>query len=170
MISFSAKAEIVIEGATAAVFEYIVPIDLTLIFTGYGPLPAVDGVENQTGGWDEAGQTRTVILSDGSTARELLTKYDHPNYFSYTVSNFSGALRFLTVSAKGEWWFESSQHPHSTFVKWSYTFNSRSPIVAPLLWLITNFLWRSYMNKALKLCKHQIENHIAQEQVATDRR
>jgi len=170
MISFSAIAEIVIEGPQAAVFEYIVPIDLTLIFTGYGPLPAVIGVENQTGSWNGAGQTRTVILSDGSTARELLTRYDHPRYFSYTVSNFSGVLRFLTISANGEWWFETSQHPHSTFVKWSYAFNSRSAIVAPVLWLITNFLWQGYMNKALKLCKHQIESQTAQQQFAPDRR
>lgn len=169
MISFSAIAEIVIEEPQAAVFENIVPIDLTLIFTGYGPLPAVIGVENQTGSWNEAGQTRTVMLSDGSTARELLTKYDHPQYFSYTVSNFSGVLRFLTISANGEWWFETSQHAQTTFVKWSYIFNSRSALVAPVLWLITNFLWRGYMNKALKLCKRQIENQTAQQQFTQDR-
>jgi hypothetical protein len=49
-------------------FEYNVPIDLTSIFTGYGPLPAVTGTKNQTGAWDGAGQTRTVLLSDGSSA------------------------------------------------------------------------------------------------------
>jgi len=74
MSSFSAIVETEIAETQAAVFEYIVPIDLPLIFTGYGPLPAVNGVQNQTGGWNKAGQTRTVTLSDGSTSRELLTK------------------------------------------------------------------------------------------------
>lgn len=46
-------------------FEHIVPIDLSSIFTGYGPLPAVTKTKNQIGGWDAVGQTRTVHLSDG---------------------------------------------------------------------------------------------------------
>ncbi|MEJ2286832.1 MAG: hypothetical protein P8X85_24955 [Desulfobacterales bacterium] len=102
MKSFSAIVETEIADKQAAVFEYIVPIDLPLIFTGYGPLPAVNCAKKQTGGLNKAGQTRTVTLSDGSTARERLTKYDHPHYFSYTVSDFSGVLRFLTISANGE--------------------------------------------------------------------
>ncbi len=68
-----------------ATFEHIVPINLSSVFTGYGPLPAVAGAQNQTGDWDAAGQTRTVLLSDGSSVQELLTKYEHPHYFSYTV-------------------------------------------------------------------------------------
>jgi len=162
MSSFSAIVETEVAGAQIAVFEHIVPIDLRLIFTGYGPLPAVSGVQNQTGGWNEAGQTRTVTLSDGSTARELLTKYNHPHYFSYTVSDFSGVLRFLTVSANGEWWFETNPSSGATYVKWSYTFNSRSLFVSPVLWFITSFIWRGYMNKAIKLCKSYIENMAAQ--------
>jgi hypothetical protein len=170
MGSFTAVVEIDIAGTQAAIFEYIVPIDLPLIFTGYGPLPAVNGVQNQTGGWNEAGQTRTVTLSDGSTARELLTKYDYPQYFSYTVSNFSGVLRLLTISANGEWWFKTNQSSGATSVKWSYSFNSRSLLSSPVLWFITSFLWRGYMNKAIKLCKFHIENKTAQPSLPADAR
>ncbi|WP_410210833.1 hypothetical protein [Aquirhabdus sp.] len=83
------------------VFDHIVPIDLTKIFTGYGPLPAVIGTQHQTGAWDAAAQTRTVLLSDDSSAQEQLTGYDHPHYFSYTVSGFTGILRHLAISADG---------------------------------------------------------------------
>jgi hypothetical protein len=169
MSSFSAIVETEIAETQAAVFEYIVPIDLSLIFTGYGPLPSVNGVQNQTGGWNKAGQTRTVTLSDGSTARELLTKYDRPDYFSYTVSDFSGILRFLTTSANGEWWFETNPSSMATSVKWSYAFSSRSLFVAPVLWFITSFLWRGYMHKAIKLCKYKIEKKAAQPRFASDR-
>jgi Polyketide cyclase / dehydrase and lipid transport len=164
MSSFCATVQTEIAAQQAAVFDHIVPIDLTSIFTGYGPLPAVTGVQNQTGGWDVAGQTRTVTLSDGSSARELLTKYDYPHYFSYTVSDFSGVLRFLTISANGEWWFETNPSSGATDIKWSYAFNARSLFAAPILWLITNVLWRGYMRKALMLGKSQIEGRSAQPQ------
>ena len=157
MRSFTATVQTEIAAGLTHVFDHIVPIDLTSIFTGYGPLPAVTGVLDQTDSWDAAGQTRTVTLSDGSSARELLTRYDRPRHFGYTVSDFSGILRFLTVSANGEWWFDTGPSSDATIVKWSYSFNARSPLAAPFLWLITGFLWRGYMNKALLLSKAQIE-------------
>jgi hypothetical protein len=140
----------------ADAFERIVPIDLSSIFTGYGPLPSVTGTQNQVGAWDAAGQTRTVHFSDRSSAQERLTKYEHPVYFSYTVSNFTSLLRFLTTSAHGEWWF-SFGTLGETHIKWRYAFNARSVLAVPLLWLITNTLWRNYMYQALQLSKAQIE-------------
>jgi hypothetical protein len=140
-------------------FEHIVPIDLTTIFTGYGPLPAVIGIENQTGDWDAAGQTRLVLLSDGSAAQESLTKYEHPHYFSYTVSDFTGALGYLASSANGEWWF-SGVHSGITLIKWRYTFNAKSTFTAPILWIITQVLWRGYMTRALRLSIEQIKNGV----------
>jgi hypothetical protein len=157
MSSFSATVQTEIAARQAAVFEHIVPIDLASIFTGYGPLPSVTGTQNQTGAWDAAGQTRTVTLSDGSPARELLTSYEYPHYLSYTVSGFTGALRLFTTSANGEWWFDTNPSSSATSVKWRYAFNSRSVFAAPILWLIANFLWRGYMRKALMLSKAQIE-------------
>jgi hypothetical protein len=154
---FAATVEAEIAATQAAVFEHIVPIDLASIFTGYGPLPAVSGTEHQTGAWDAAGQTRIVRLSDGSSANERLTRYEYPSYFGYTVSGFSGALRLLATSASGEWWFAEHASPNVTRVRWRYAFSPRSLLVAPVVWLITNALWRGYMRKALALCRRQIE-------------
>lgn len=145
-----------VKAAQAAAFEYIVPIDLASIFTGYGPLPAVIGIQNQIGAWDAAGQTRTVLLSDGSSSQERLTKYQPPRYFSYTISNFTGALRFLTTSAEGEWWFSGSSSGQ-THIKWRYAFKARSLLAVPVLWFITNVLWQGYMRKALQLSIKQVE-------------
>jgi hypothetical protein len=39
-------------------FKVNVPIDLTLVFKGWGPFPAVRGAENQTGAWDHVGASR----------------------------------------------------------------------------------------------------------------
>ncbi|MGH8460578.1 MAG: SRPBCC family protein [Stenotrophobium sp.] len=156
MVSFAATVEIRVEAAQARTFEHIVPIDLTTIFTGFGPLPAVTGTQSQVGAWDAAGQTRTVHLSDGSSANERLDQYRHPDYFSYTVSGFTGVLRFLATSADGEWWF-SSTASGQTQIKWRYAFNSSSALTAPILWFITTFLWRGYMRKALRLSAAQVE-------------
>ena len=141
-------------------FEHIVPISLPAIFTGYGPLPAVIGTKNQTGAWDAVGQTRTVLLSDGSSAQELLTRYEYPRYFSYTVSGFTGTLRFLTSSADGEWWFTPNTLG-KTSIKWRYVFDARSVFAAPILWFVSKVLWRSYMNKALSLSVRQIQGSAA---------
>jgi len=158
--SLSAIVETTVKADQAKTFEHIVPIDLKTIFTGYGLLPAVIGTQNQVGAWDAAGQTRTVNLSDGSSAQELLTKYEYPNYFSYTVSGFTGVLRFLTTSANGQWWF-SRTTSGQTLVKWQYAFNARSVWSVPILWFIATFLWRNYMCKALLLSQTQVEHKTA---------
>lgn len=157
MSLLSATVKTTVTANQADAFEHIVPIDLTSIFKGYGPLPSVTGTQNQVGDWDTAGQTRTVHLSDNSSVQELLTKYEHPRYFSYTVSGFSNVLRFLISSANGEWWFTIGSLGQ-TDIKWRYAFNERSVLAIPVLWLITNILWRNYMRKVLQLSKAQIEN------------
>ncbi len=100
MISFSANLTTNVAVNRTVAFENIVPIDPTSVFTGYGPLPAVISVKNQTGAWDGANQTRTVLLSDNSSTHEMLTKYEHPNHSQYVVEGFTGVLRFLVSSAE----------------------------------------------------------------------
>jgi hypothetical protein len=131
-------------------FSHIVPIDLTSIFKGYGLLPAVIGTEDQTGNWDTIGQTKTVNLSDGSFAKERLTQYQKPDYFSYVVSDFSGILGLLITSAVGEWWFETGNlSPDSTVIRWSYTFIPKSLIAIPILWIVNKLLWAGYMRSVM---------------------
>jgi hypothetical protein len=154
--SFSATVETVLPLQPAAAFAYIVPIDLPGIFTGYGPLPAVIGTRDQSGAWDGVGQSRTVLLSDGSSARERLTGYDPPRWFGYTVGDFSGSLRFLATSAEGEWWFTPAPGG-ATGIRWRYTFHARSWLGAPVLGLVAGLLWRRYMRKALDLAGARLQ-------------
>jgi len=154
--SFSSTVETVLPLEPAAAFAYIVPIDLPSIFTGYGPLPAVIGTRDQSGAWNGVGQSRTVLLSDGSTAREVLTGYDAPFRFGYTVSDFSGSLRYLAASADGEWWFTPASGG-ATSIRWRYTFRAGSWLGAPLLGLISKLLWRRYMRKALGLAGARLQ-------------
>ncbi len=156
MCSTAAEVQAIVEAPVEKAFEHIVPIDLTSIFTGYGPLPAVVGTRNQTGGWNAASQTRTVLLSDGSSAQEALTEYEYPTRFGYTVKGFTGVLRFLAREAHGEWWFERVSGREATTIRWRYEFVGQTPLMKPLLCFITR-LWRGYMHKALKLSMAQVE-------------
>ncbi|MGC1175830.1 SRPBCC family protein [Polaromonas sp.] len=157
MKSAAATVVTTIEASQEKTFLHIVPIDLTTIFTGFGPLPSVTGSLNQTGPWDAAGRSRTVVFSDGSSARETLTNYEYPSRFAYRITDFTGVLRFLASEARGEWWFESLPGRSATTVRWRYKFVSRSAILKPLVSLFTRSLWRGYMGKALDLSKAQVE-------------
>ncbi|WP_431095420.1 SRPBCC family protein [Polaromonas aquatica] len=157
MKSAAATVVTTVEASREKTFLHIVPIDLTTIFTGFGPLPSVTGSLNQTGPWDAAGRSRTVVFSDGSSARETLTNYEYPSRFAYRITEFTGVLRFLATEARGEWWFESVPGRSATSVRWRYEFISRSILLKPLVSLFTRSLWRGYMRKALYLSKAQVE-------------
>ena len=74
MRSTSAEVHVDIMVPCDKAFSHIVPIDLANIFTGFRSLPAVKGMRDQTGTWDAASQSRTVLLSDGSSAQRPLQR------------------------------------------------------------------------------------------------
>lgn len=164
MSSAAAVVQTAIEASMEDAFRHIVPIDLASIFTGYGPLPAVSGTRDETGPWDASGRSRTVVFSDGSTARESLTGYQYPHRFTYTINGFTGVLKLLAREAHGEWQFERLPDREATAVLWRYEFVSRSPWLAPVLRLFVQTLWRGYMRRALGLSKDQIEARSGQTQ------
>lgn len=135
-------------------FDIIVPIDLSLVFTGWGPFPAVRGARNQTGAWDAAGQSRNPDLSDGSTAIERLTEYTAPHSFAYEITEFTNALRHLVSGVRGEWTF--TPDGEGTLIRWTYEFKplpGRGPLVRQAL----APAWRRYMidglNKAAQVAE-----------------
>ncbi|WP_158591603.1 SRPBCC family protein [Deinococcus cavernae] len=128
---------------------------MTRIFTGWGPLPAVVATRDQTGGWNAAGQTRTVHLSDGSQAQEQLTGYAAPHSFTYTVTPNTGVLSLLISNAEGKWWFFPLPGG-GTEIWWRYELRPRTPWRWPVLLLVA-VLWEQYMERALTLLVTEIE-------------
>jgi hypothetical protein len=137
-------------------FAVIAPIDLPLIFRGFGPLPAVTGTREQTGAWDHVGATRVVELADGSEAGERLVAYDAPGHFAYRVGPFTGPLRRLVDHADGAWWFTAAGDDASD-VRWTYVFRPRSRLTAPVVRLAIAPLWRAYARRALALAIRRAE-------------
>lgn len=155
--SFVKPIVIEVRGAVPAsietVFDVFMPIDLPTIMRGYGPLPAVAAVEDQSGDWDSIGESRIVRLADGSGMLETLTRVDRPRGFGYTLSNLTSALRFLVDRFHGSWTFEEVSGPGERPVvraTWRYDFESRSRLTRPIAWLILTRYWRPYMEAALE--------------------
>jgi hypothetical protein len=135
-------------------FDGMVPIDLSTIFTGLGPLPAVTGTVDQTGTWDHVGVSRKPVLSDGTTAYEQITAYTRPSSFAYEVSGFTNALGGLVSVARGDWQFTPTDEG-GTEIVWTYVFLPRLRR-RTLVALFIAPLWRRYMRRALDLCVQQI--------------
>jgi len=153
-----------VEGRVAApvdlVFDVFMPIDLTTIMLGYGPLPAVAGIEDQTGPWDSVGESRIIRLADGHGMLETLDRVDRPHGFGYTVSNLTNALRHLVDRFHGAWTFEavgSADGPVETRAVWRYDFVPRSWLTRPVSWLILVAFWRPTMRNALVQATLQAE-------------
>jgi hypothetical protein len=127
-------------------FHTIVPIDLTAIFKGWGPLPAVKTVLGGDGTWERPGQERTTKFSDGGTAREVLTEYTAPHSFAYELTSFTNSLAVLVTRIRGEWTF--TPDGNGTLVRWTYAFYPRRGrrllvrcVLAPL--------WRRYAENVI---------------------
>jgi hypothetical protein len=136
-------------------FDALTPIDLSRIFRGYGPLPAVVETTDQTGAWDRVGVSRTVKLSDGHDVSERITAYERPGYFAYRVGPFeSGPLGRLIVDAHGEWRF-TALGGTATAIRWTYTFRPRR-YAAIVVRLIVAPLWRGYAKRVLALAVAEV--------------
>ena len=135
-------------------FDAIAPIDLASIFRGYGPLPGVRGVRDQSGDWDHVGAHRVVELTDGNEAPERITEFEPPGYFAYSVGPFTGPMNRVVERADGEWWFARASG--GTEITWTYTFIPRARmglvvrrVVAPM--------WKGYARRVLSQALRVVE-------------
>jgi hypothetical protein len=128
-------------------FDIIAPIDLSLVFKGWGPFPAVRGVNNQTGTWDHARPSRNPDLSDGSTATERLTEYTVGHSFAYELTDFTNVLRRFVHGVRGEWTF--TPDGDGTVIRWTYEFK---PLGGRYFLVHRGLapLWRRYMQAGVE--------------------
>ena len=137
-------------------FRHLTGMDVPAVFRGAGPLPAVTAVRNQTGNWDAVGQTRTIVLSDQSTASETLDNYQFPHAFGYTVTNYTSVLRLLVTKGVATWQCTSTSD--GTLISWQYAYHARSVLAVPLLWLLMVLFWKKYMRAAVNILQIQLHS------------
>jgi len=136
------------------VFRDMVPMPLTSLFRKwYGPIPPIKETRDQTGDWDSAGRSRTVVLVGGGSMREELTQFNSPHSFGYTLSDIKGPLAPLVGSVDGEWIFEPVGS--GTNVTWRWTIHPRTKLTAPLL-PVFGMLWKGYARQSLDELSKQL--------------
>lgn len=116
----------------------------------WGPIPAVAGTRDLSGPWDTPGSERTVVLGDGSTARERVLGWERPFRFEYRVDSFTSRLGRLADHATGAWKF-SSAGPTSSSFRWTYTFHPRSGVATIALRAFVATAWARYMGQCADL-------------------
>lgn len=126
-------------------FAIIVPAPLPPIYEKWGPFPGTRDARNQIGGWDGVGQTRTLDLTDGTTAEELIVEYDAGHSFSYEVTKFTNVLGRLIHGVRGDWTF--IQDGDGSIVRWTWEFKPR-PFCRLPVHLALVPLFRRYMQQA----------------------
>lgn len=114
--------------AVEVLFDTVVAEDvLPHVLHRWGPIPGVRGTRDLAGPWDTPGSTRTVVLEDGTTAREEVLVWQRPARFEYRVSALTGFFGRQFDHAIGAWRF-SGDDEASAF-SWTYTFRRASPLL-----------------------------------------
>ncbi|UXA05813.1 SRPBCC family protein [Mycobacterium sp. SMC-2] len=138
----------VVPVAPDTAFRGTLPVSLPEIFgRWYGPIPPIKEVRDQTGAWDAAGQSRTIVLAGGGSAREDLTDVDPPRSFGYRLTQIHGPMALLVESVTGEWTFTPVDG--GTEITWRWSIYPKSPLSAPGLPLF-GMLWKRYAHRALR--------------------
>ncbi len=132
-------------------FDTVVAEDvLPKVLHRWGPVPAVVGTRDLTGPWDTPGSRRTVVLGDGSTAREQVLVWERPARFEYRVDSFTSPLGRLVDHAIGSWAFTEEGEDSSSF-EWTYTFLARGGVAAIPLRAFVPTAWARYMARCADL-------------------
>ena len=152
----TSPVEIGINASAQKAFAIIVPAELSEVLLPKAPLPGVRTVEDKQGDWNKIGDSRQIIMTDGSSVRETLTTYNEHTGLSYRIDGFDGPLKFLVTHMEGEWTFRESGDNQS-HVSWVFTFYPRSIFTAPIVSLIARHLWPGYAGSALTRLKNIIE-------------
>jgi hypothetical protein len=109
-----------------------------------GLIPPIRECRDQDGAWGTIGQTRTVVLADGSTNLETLVVADRPGVYRYRLSDFTGPFKALVAGVDGAFSFEA-EGP-GTRVTWSWSLRPTNP-VARLGLPVLGVFWRQYAAK-----------------------
>jgi Polyketide cyclase / dehydrase and lipid transport len=150
----SATATGVAHADLATTWRIAQPITPVGFYPKFGPLPAVVGVRNQTGDWDAAGQSRTLVLSDGGTVVETTAIVDAPGFFAYDLTDFTKLFGHLVAGARAEWSFATDAD--GTRITWTYAFHPL-PRVGGIVGAIVKLFWAPYMRSVLPAIIAEVE-------------
>ena len=132
----------VVGASPEAAFDGILAAPLEELFTDRaGPIPPVRECTGQEGAWGSVGQTRTVVLADGSRNLETLVAADRPGSYRYRLTDFTGPMKLLIRSVDGEFAFRPEGE--GTRATWTWHMHSTNPAARLVLPVVARF-WQKY--------------------------
>ncbi len=129
-------------------FDAVLPSPLPEVFARrYGVLPPIRDVRDQVGEWGSVGQTRTILLADGGSMREELTRVERPHRFGYRITEVTGPMKLLASGLEGEWSFG----PAGTGVRitWAWELHPASGPAGLAMPAFGRF-WRGYARQGME--------------------
>lgn len=124
-----------------AAFQCLADAPLEALFTTRsGLIPPVRESRGQEGPWGTVGQTRTVVLADGSTNLETLVAVDRPGDYRYTLTDFTGPMKLLVRKVEGRFTFVPEGD--GTRATWTWTLHPTNPL-ARLAFPVLGASWRT---------------------------
>ena len=128
-------------------FDRLIAAPLPDVFSRrYAAFPAVREVVDEPDEWGTVGQTRTIVLSDGSRLRETLTSVDRPSGYTYLLDDLHGPLRPFVRTIEGAW----SVTPEGTGARIGSVWTLH-PKTSParLTMNVIGRMWKGYADRAL---------------------
>jgi hypothetical protein len=133
----------VVAATPEAAYDALCAAPLEVLFTSRsGPIPPVARCEGQAGEWGSSGQTRTVVLSDGSSNLETLVAADRATQdYRYRLTDFKGPFKLLITSVDGQFAFAADGS--RTRVTWTWSLHPVNAFTALAL-PVVGFFWRRW--------------------------
>jgi len=129
-------------------------------FTGYGPVPAIDSVQNVDGEATGPGTVRRVHNCDGSVIEEHMDEFVRPERQRYRlVKGFAAPFSLMIASGEGFWTFE--ERGDATRITWRVAFTLRSPLAWPVAAPIVGIFMRGAMARCLANIRAAVESQRA---------
>jgi len=146
-----------IQAPRAWFFYWFLSVDLSRIMHRYAILPGVVSTGNQTGPMDQAGSSRVIQFSDGSSAVEEIMSSDPPSRINYRISQVTSMFRVLVREGRAQISFDQSP-TGGTSVEWRYTFYGHNWAATLLLKPLIATLWRGFLQSTLSRARQLAES------------
>ena len=140
--TYSVSSSTLVQAPPEAAFQAILDAELPDLFPHRsGPIPPIARCEGQEGSWSTVGQTRSVVLADGTSNLETLVGLERPHDYRYRITGIQGPFKLLVTSIDGRFTFEPEAG--GTRATWSWELHGRTPLSA-LGFPVLVFYWRKW--------------------------
>ncbi len=130
-------------------YDVVLKTPLPQIFSRrYAVLPPIRDVRDQAGEWGASvGQSRTIVLADGGTMRETLTRIDPSREFAYGIDEITGAMKPLVGRVEGVWSFAVAGS--GTRVTWAWSVHPANAVGSAFM-PVFGKLWNGFARQAME--------------------